>query len=170
MKEGRGKGGIASKPQGVQGRADRGSTGGRTQALRQEIEALKAAQAQLLNATQPDMAQALALPTASFAGANANLVTSLQDARTPEPELEGLISPHVARTAVDLYADLLEALDMADHVLQPRPRPPLTVLIDTVGCNPVYPYLQRNGSVLGMAMDGWLDSNMVTASFVQREC
>ena len=141
----------------------------REAALRQEIEALKAAQAQPLNATQPDMAHALAMLTASLAGANANLVKSLQEGRTPEPELEGLISPHAARTAADLYADLLEALDMADHVLQPKPRPPLTVLIDTAGCNPAYPYLQRKGSVLGMAMDGWLDSNMVTTSFVQRE-
>ena len=44
--------------------------------------------------------------------ANANLVKSLQEARTPEPEPEGLISPHAAHTAADLYADLLEALEM----------------------------------------------------------
>ena len=85
----------------------------RETALIQEIRTLKAAQAQPLNATQPDLAQALTLLTASFAGANANLVKSLQEARTPEPELEDLISPHAARTAADLYADLLEALDTA---------------------------------------------------------
>ena len=141
----------------------------REAALIQEIKDLKAARAQPLNTTQPDLAQALTLLTASFAGANANLVKSLQDARAPEVELEGLISPHAARTAADLYADLLDSLDMADHVLQPKPRPPLTVLIDTAGCNPAYPYLQRKGSVLGMSVDGWLDSNMVSASFVQRE-
>jgi hypothetical protein len=120
----------------------------------QEIRTLEAAQAQPLNATQPDLAQALTLLTASFAGANADLVKSLQGAHMPEPELEGLISPHAARTVADLYADLLVALDMAGHVLQPRPRPALTVLIDTDGCNPVYPYLQRKGSVLVMSIDG----------------
>ena len=73
---------------------------------------------------------------ASFAGANADLVKSLQEARTPEPELEVLISPHAARTAVDLYANLLVALGMADHVLQLRPRSPLIVLFDTAGCKP----------------------------------
>ena len=128
----------------------------REAALIQEIKALKAAQAQPLNATQSTLEQALTLLTASFAGANANLVKTLQEARTPEPELEGLISPHAARTAADLYADLLEALGMGDHVPQPRPRPPLTVLIDTAGCNPAYPYLQRKGSVLGTDGDGRL--------------
>ena len=141
----------------------------REAALIRENIALKARQTQPQNNTQPSIEHTLALLTASFTKANTDLVHTLQEARTPEPSAEGLISPHAARTTADLYADLLESLDMADHVLSPKPRPPLHVLIDTAGCNPAYPYHQRKGSILALMVHGYMDANMVNDEFIQRE-
>ena len=58
---------------------------------------------------------------------------------------------------------------MADHVLSPKPRPPLHVLIDTAGCNPAYPFHQRKGSILALMVHGYMDANMVNDEFIQRE-
>ena len=130
--------------------------------LLRQIQELTANQHQQ-RPNQDALQEAIALFTAGLAGS----MQSMQP--TPEPEIDGLISPQAARTTADLYADLLDSLDMGQYVLDPRARPPLVVLIDTAGCSSTYPYNRRNGSVLGMCLDGWLDANIATDAFIQRE-
>ena len=95
---------------------------------------------------------------------------SLAAQRTPEKIDAGLISPMFDMQAGDLYAELLERLDMENFILHAdEPRPHLVVVIEALGHNPVFPYHPRTSLPLAMDLDGFLNDNIATAAQVQKE-
>jgi hypothetical protein len=95
---------------------------------------------------------------------------SLAAQHTPEKVEVGLISPMFDMQAGDLYAELLERLDMESFVLHAdEPRPHLVVVIEALGHNPVFPYHPRTSLPLAMNLDGFLNDNIATAAQVQKE-
>ena len=89
---------------------------------------------------------------------------SLAAQRTPEKVDAGLISPMFDMHAGDLYAELLERLDMESFVLHAdEPRSHLVVTIEALGHCPVFPYHPRTSLPLAMNLDCFLDDNVAIA-------
>ena len=70
----------------------------------------------------------------------------------------------------DLYAELLEQLDLGSFILHSdKPRPQLVFIIEALGHSPVFPFPQRAGLPLALDVSGALNDNLATAAQVQKE-
>ena len=101
---------------------------------------------------------------------------SIAAQRTPEKVDAGLISPMFDMQAGDLYAELLERLDMESFVLHAdEPRPHLVVVVEapvTAWSSRtilVFPYHPRTSLPPAMSFDGFINDNITTITQVQNE-
>ena len=101
--------------------------------------------------------------------ANIDKLVNCTQQQMSTPPVGGLLSPEFERLTGDLYAEVMRGLNMASHLTRPASRPSLQVLIAAANYSPVYPFFPRTGSALSRPIDGWTNSNIVKAAFVERE-